>query len=171
MSVGAVVGNVTNSLLVTAQRMQDDTFNAKFNGTPLGAAAQAFIKSDSFGEWIGGKYYDMSQATAEQRADPNINGYALYTQLNGNNNGGIGALTPATGYDLEQYAVLARNDYNSGRPQSQAFDVQFQQWKNQDALGFLAFQGKLAFYGGTAGVGAEFSALSGVVSGGVTGYQ
>lgn len=29
----------------------------------------------------------------------------------------------------------------------------------------------MAFYGGTAGVGAEFSALSGVVSGGVTGYQ
>jgi hypothetical protein len=167
------IDNATNTLLQTAQRMQDDTFNAKFNGAPMDTAAVAFIQNDDFGEWIGGKYYDLSQATAAQKADPNINGYALYTQLNSNTNGGIGALMPATGYSLEQYAVLARNDYNSGRPQSQTFDVQFQQWGRQDSLNFLKFNGTVALAGATAGAGpliAGSGIAIGTASGGVGGY-
>ncbi|KQX97963.1 hypothetical protein ASD22_12270 [Rhodanobacter sp. Root480] len=100
------IDNARQTLLVTAQRLQDDTFNAKFDGAPLDAAAEAFIQNDSFGEWIGGTYYDMSYANAEQRADPNINGYALYQRLNSDDNGGLGALLPAAGYSLEQYYVL-----------------------------------------------------------------
>lgn len=170
-----LLDNATNTLLQTAQRMQDDTFNAKFNGAPLDAAAKAFIQNDNFGEWIGGKYYDMSQATAEQKADPSINAYALYSSLYSPNNnmGGIEAIMVATGYSHDQYYALARNDYNSGRPQSQAFDVQFQQWERQDSLNFLKFNGTLALAGATAGAGpliAGSGTAIGTVSGGVGGY-
>ncbi|EIL87869.1 hemagglutinin/hemolysin-like protein [Rhodanobacter fulvus Jip2] len=149
--------NATNALLVTAQRLQDDTFNASFSGAPLDAAAEAFLQTDSFGEWIGGTYYDMSHANAEQRADPNINGYALYQQLNSDDNGGLGALMSATGYSMEQYYVLGRNDYYSGEPQSQAMDEAIYQAQQQSGKDFLNFQGGIianAFVmATTAGIG------------------
>lgn len=70
-----LIDNATKTLLVTAQRMQDDAFNAKFDGAPLNAAAEAFIQNDNYGEWIGGTYYDLSQATPEQKADASDNAY------------------------------------------------------------------------------------------------
>jgi filamentous hemagglutinin len=144
--------NATNALLVTAQRLQDDNFNASFDGAPLDAAAEAFLQTDSFGEWIGGTYYDMSHANAEQRADPNINGYALYQQLNSDDNGGLGAIMSATGYSMEQYYVLGRNDYYSGEPQSQAMDEAIYQAQQQSGKDFLVFQGKLMANGMVAGL-------------------
>jgi len=146
------IDNATQTLLVTAQRLQDDTFNASFDGAPLDAAAEAFIQNDPFGEWIGGTYYDMSHANAEQRADPNINGYALYQRLSSSGNGGLGPLMSATGYDLTQYYVLGRNDYYSGEPQSQAIGMDIYQAQQQSGKDFLGFQGSLALNGMVAGL-------------------
>ncbi|MGH3850967.1 MAG: hypothetical protein ACRDRT_14935, partial [Pseudonocardiaceae bacterium] len=161
----AAIDNATQSLLVTAQRMQDDSFNTKFDGVPLDSAARAFINKDNFGEYIGGTYYNLSQATADERSNPTINAYALYTQLNKDNNGGIGAMMAATGYTLGQYAGLAQADYNSGRPQGQAFDVGMQNWNNQDALSFLNFNGKIALMGGSGGLSGGVPLLAAAYDG------
>jgi filamentous hemagglutinin len=87
---------------------------------------------------------------ADQRANPTINGYALYQQLNKDNNGDIGAILAATGYTLGQYYALASSDYNSGRPQGQAFDVGMQDFNSADAASFLKFNGLIAASGGGA---------------------
>ncbi|PXV58498.1 filamentous hemagglutinin family N-terminal domain-containing protein [Dyella jiangningensis] len=156
----AATDNAMQTLLQTAQRMQDDTFDAKFNGAPIDATARAFIQNDNFGEYIGGTYYNLSQATKDERANPTINAYALYMRLNQDNNGGIEAIMPATGYSLSQYWGLAQADYNSGRPQGQNFDVQMESWMRQDSLDFLKFNGKIAAAGALGGFASLSPALN-----------
>ena len=64
----------------------------------------------------------------------------------------MGALMAATGYSLDQYYVLGRNDYNAGNPQSQALDQAIFNAQQQSGKDFLAFQGKLALNGIVAGL-------------------
>jgi filamentous hemagglutinin len=160
----SAIDSATKTLLQTAQRMQDDTFNEKFDGAPLDDTARAYIQQDNFGEWTGGNYYDLSGATAAERANPTINANALYSVLNQDDNGGLGAIMAATGYSLnQQYAALSQADLNTGRPQSVDFDVAVKNWNNQDAANFLEFNGKLALAGGLgAGLaaGGELGAIA-----------
>jgi hypothetical protein len=163
----AALDNASKALLTTAQRMQDAAFDQQevSKGVPVDTAAEAFLAKDNYGEWIGGTYYDLAHATTEERLNPTINGYTLYQELNKNANGGLGDLMAATGYSLGQYAALAQLDYNSGRPQAQAFDVDWQQFQNADAISFLKFNGGLALGGAAGGVGAASPLFNAALTG------
>jgi hypothetical protein len=165
------ISDAQSALLLTAQRMQDSTFNAQevAKGVPVDSAAQAFLANDTLPLRTGGNEVDLAHPDAEAIANQNQYGYEAYQALMSPNMGNIEGIMAATGNTLDQYAVWSRNDVNSGRVQYDATQDAIQAKFNSDSVAFLNLNGQIALMGASAGLMSGVPLLGAAYEGTKTG--